>query len=258
MTKRKLALMKVWIISGLVTFSGASQALAEEAMTQVGSPELRLNDSSPIDSTNDSSSAEVVKENLAESQIPLGIEPDVAKVAAEAKKTSPQAEVDIKKEASSGEENTPLFKKSDIKAAATSDSALTKLILTLGVMTAFFAVGWIYLKRWSKRGPSTHDLHKIKVLTQHYLGPKKSLVIIRVAGETMMIGVTENNISMIKSLSLLDEEIPDHVPQDFAGSLDEELRQESSNESEENFALAGLNEVRDRVSRRISNLRNMN
>ena len=52
-------------------------------------------------------------------------------------------------------------------------------------------------------------------MAQHYLGPKKSLAVVRVAGESILVGITDNNINMIKSLALLDEEIPDVTPNDF-------------------------------------------
>ena len=42
------------------------------------------------------------------------------------------------------------------------------------------------------------------------------MAIIRVAGESILIGVTDSHISMIKSLSLIDDEVPSEVPQKFA------------------------------------------
>ncbi len=60
---------------------------------------------------------------------------------------------------------------------------------------------------------------QIKVLSQHYLGPKKSLAIVHVAGESILIGVTDQNISMIKSLSLIDDEVPANLPNTFGQTL---------------------------------------
>ncbi len=83
-----------------------------------------------------------------------------------------------------------------------------KLIIAMFVIGVTGIVAILFLKKFSRpRGinPST----QIKILTQHWLGPKKSLAIIRVAGESVLIGITDTNINMIKSLSLLDEDIPE-------------------------------------------------
>jgi flagellar protein FliO/FliZ len=39
--------------------------------------------------------------------------------------------------------------------------------------------------------------------------------VVQVAGESVLIGITEHNISMLKTLSLLDDEIPDSSPAKF-------------------------------------------
>lgn len=98
----------------------------------------------------------------------------------------------------------------------TEQGAGQKAILSIGVLLALVGVGYYLFKRkvYANKSINSQQM-QIKVLTQHYLGPKKSLVIIRVAGETMVIGVTEQNISMLKTLSLLDDELPTTTPDDF-------------------------------------------
>ena len=94
---------------------------------------------------------------------------------------------------------------------------------------------------------------QIKVLSQHYLGPKKSLVIVRVAGESILVGVTDSNISMIKSLALIDDEVPVETPKNFADALNSEKAPMmklskaasstvgmSQDELEEEFSFSGL------------------
>ena len=118
------------------------------------------------------------------------------------------------------------------------------IAVPLGVAVALFLIA----KFWSKRKTGLKQHHQIKVLTQYALGPKKSLAIIRVAGESILIGVTEQNISMIKSLSLIDDELPDMAPQHFDGELNR------AGHSEEDFSFA---QVTDRVTRSSSQMRSL-
>ena len=106
--------------------------------------------------------------------------------------------------------------------AATKDtkksegSPIFKMIMTLGILAIALGAGAYGAKRMASRKATTKGSStKIKVLTSHHLGPKKNLTIIQVAGETLLIGVTDNNITMLKTLSLLDDEIPESVPQRF-------------------------------------------
>ena len=70
-------------------------------------------------------------------------------------------------------------------------------------------------KWWSKKNTKSLGGTKIQVLSTHYLGPKKSLSIVQVAGESLLLGVTDQNINMIKTLSLIDDEVPATTPNNF-------------------------------------------
>ncbi len=98
----------------------------------------------------------------------------------------------------------------------------TKLMLTLVILTGVFGASYYLLRKYSFKNNSSTSNMQIKILSQHYLGPKKSLAIVRVAGESMLIGITDQNINMIKSLSLLDEELPQVLPQNFDATLTED------------------------------------
>lgn len=100
-----------------------------------------------------------------------------------------------------------------------SDSTTTRLVISLGVVLLVAGGIVMFSRQWAKRRTGLAQHHQIKVLTQYGLGPKKSLAIIRVAGESILIGVTDTNISMIKSLALLDEDLPIEVPKDFSHEL---------------------------------------
>ncbi len=157
-----------------------------------------------------------------------------------------------------------LIDKSEAKKNA--GSSLEKLVLTMLVICVLLGAALFGLKRWAaRRGKNVASPTKIQILTQHHLGPKKSLAIIQVAGEAILIGITDQNISMLKTLALIDDEVPGHVPKNFADELDNEppsslsaaqrQLQDEGFEEEENFALKGLSEVRDMVSTRFGKSR---
>lgn len=175
----------------------------------------------------------------------------------EAKAKSEEASIAIVKD-KRPESEIPVFAdKAEVKKAG--GSSLERLMISLVVVCAILGGALFGLKRWAaRRGKNVPSPTKISVLTQHHLGPKKSLAIIQVAGEAILIGITDQNISMLKTLALIDDEVPGVVPKNFSDELDNEestaaaARQlaEEGYEEEDNFALSGLSEVRDLVSTR--------
>lgn len=118
------------------------------------------------------------------------------------------------------ESEIPVFAKTDnkkVKKGGTVYKAILSVIfvIVLGVGSVLFA------KWWGKNHKQSLGNNQIRVLTQHHLGPRKSLAIVRVAGESILLGVTDQNISMIKTLSLIDDEIPINVPSNFVQTLNE-------------------------------------
>jgi flagellar protein FliO/FliZ len=156
------------------------------------------------------------------------------------------------------EKDIPVLQSAPAKEAKKSGSFLFRVMSSF-VILGLLAFGLYMLrKKWSKtnlKNPHTH----IKVLTQHYLGPKKSLAIISVAGESILIGVTENNINLIKQLSLLDEEIPQNVSNDFGNSINEanqqfdEMGQDAPVE-QDNFSISGIKDI---VKTRLKTMREL-
>lgn len=100
------------------------------------------------------------------------------------------------------------------KKAASDGTGWFRILLTLSMLGVVGTGAYIFIKKKSVPQDRKHQT-QIKVLQQHYLGPKKSLAIVRVAGESILVGITDHNISMIKSLSLLDDEVPEEAPQNF-------------------------------------------
>lgn len=139
---------------------------------------------------------------------------------------------------------------------------LHRISITLAVLAVALGAVCFGLKRWADKSKAGRNRNtRIKVLTQHHLGPKKSLVIIQVAGESLLIGVTDHNISMLRTLSLLDEEIPEQTPADFksamAAGFDGGKFNGEKADPEEDFTMRGLSEIRDVVTSRLKNMRSL-
>lgn len=118
--------------------------------------------------------------------------------------------------------------------------------MTLGfILVAVLLTGGIfYVRRFAANKQSNATLMQIKVVAQHYLGPKKSVAVIRVAGESLLIGITDNQINLIKSLAVLDEDMtqtaaPSGFPKLNTIEADDEAEQMNT-AAEEEFSFADL------------------
>lgn len=158
------------------------------------------------------------------------------------------------------EDQIPLTIEADKKAVA-AESGATRAMMSGLIVVALLAVSYYYVRRYKTSNSINKSNMKIKVLTQHYLGPKKSLAIINVAGESMLVGITDHNISMLKSLSLIDDEVPAEMPRTFVetmantadgGAGAQAQMTEMINELDEEFSFAG---VTDTVSKKIKSMR---
>ncbi|MFV3408278.1 FliO/MopB family protein [Bdellovibrio bacteriovorus] len=157
------------------------------------------------------------------------------------------------------------------KKAASEGGGVFRILFTLSMLGVVGTGAYFFLRKYKIPKAMKHQT-QIKVLQQHYLGPKKSLAIVRVAGESILIGVTDHNISMIKSLSLLDDEVPEEAPQsfgkvlgqsaaadvDFTDTADTEetpaprKRSAKDLDLDEEFAISGIKDI---VSKRLKGMR---
>lgn len=164
-------------------------------------------------------------------------------------KATPESEIPLKLE------------KAAVSQGNTSPTG--KLFLTLFVLVGMGGAGVFLARKYAFSNKIHKSNTQIKVLSQHHLGAKKSLAIIRVAGESILIGVTDQNISMIKSLSLIDDEVPAELPsQSFAATMaagggDQVVQSreitELASEVEDDFSFAG---IKSNVSQKLKSMRN--
>jgi flagellar biosynthetic protein FliO len=108
------------------------------------------------------------------------------------------------------EESTPIFK-TPITAGGKSQGLWQRLLISIGVLIAAATGLVLFAKWWAKTHKKNPMAGKIEVVSQFHLGPKKSLVIVRVAGDFILLGITDHNISMIKTLSLIDDEFEEQL-----------------------------------------------
>lgn len=171
----------------------------------------------------------------------------------------------IIKEAPKAENEIPV--KLDAKVSEkTAGSSLTQMLLTCAVIAGFVGIAYLLLNKYRHKNAATSQF-QMKILAQHHLGPKKSLAVIRVAGESILIGITDHHVSMIKSLALIDDEIPEVTGADFssyvknaAPDTEPVFPKESSKSrferpnSDEEFTIS---KIRDVVSRQVRNLKSL-
>ncbi len=132
---------------------------------------------------------------------------------------------------------------------AKTENPFARIMISLGIIAVVGIGLMVAAKKWGWKKNQESAKTQIKILTQHHLGPKKSLAIIRVAGESILIGVTDHNINLIKPLALLDEEIAEmNGNQNFDTAMGEFA------EPEDEFSFGN---VQDRVSLRMKELRKM-
>ena len=98
------------------------------------------------------------------------------------------------------------FKDDDFKPQVEEESSVwmfIKMILVLGI----FAGGFYYFYRFvtKKAGISMFGGEAIKVLSVVHLGQNKFLQLIDVAGKVMVIGVSDNSISLLSEISDKDQ-----------------------------------------------------
>ena len=155
---------------------------------------------------------------------------------------------------SAPENEIPLKIENSVKIADAGANT-SKMLMTFSVVGLIMGVAYYFIRKNGISNKASKSNMQIKVLSQHFLGPKKSLAIVRVAGESILIGVTDQNISMIKALSLLDDELPQVLPKSFEESLTEKSEMLTEAEMvEDEFSFAGLKTT---VSQKLKSMRSL-
>lgn len=155
------------------------------------------------------------------------------------------------------EDQIPLTPVADeLKAAA--PSADHRLLLGLLLFLGFATLAALAVRKFKFKNVKTQQF-QMKILSQFHLSPKKSLAVIQVAGESILVGVTDHHISLIKSLSLLDEDLEQGASsKDFKhtlGDLGDIGKQGTGPGGFESSDIYSIQKIQDAVSLKIKNLR---
>jgi flagellar biogenesis protein FliO len=111
--------------------------------------------------------------------------------------------------------------------------------------------GWMgHLKKIAVQGFSK-DGKMIQTVATHYLGPKKSLVVVKISGKTLVLGVTPESINLVAQINEgADKEDTD----DFSDILDS--KDSSQDDGNENLGpVAPVVGVRSRIKNRLEGLK---
>lgn len=244
------------LIAALPAFAGnkKSQSASEDSITQA-----RLAAAAAEEGGN-SAVADEATQSLTVNENATGEGAAEASAKGEDTKILTQAEMNTMKES-----EIPLVG-ANKQTKKSESSPWFRLLSTIGIVGVLFGAATFGIKRYARKSnnPKTQGT-KIRVVTNHHIGPKKSLMIVNVAGESLLLGVTDQNISILKNLSLLDEELPSDVPNSFAGAINESFVESKNSgatssaktieEQEDDFAVQGLAQIKDKVSSRLKNMR---
>jgi flagellar protein FliO/FliZ len=166
----------------------------------------------------------------------------------------------MKSEAEPSEENI-LLKEARTPAEASGEmSPFQKMMFAIIALLAVAGGLMIMVQKMGRKKGYSSIAQNIKILTQKSLGPKKSLMLVRVAGETILLGVTDQNINHIKTLSLMEDEIPQFTEPQFSSQLQEKIEQtqaeptrlQAQPEEVDGYAISSLSDVKDTISTRFS------
>lgn len=162
---------------------------------------------------------------------------------------SPKAAVVEEKEAVKSEENTTLFSTSNPESNKPAISSVSPARIggSFAIVIALMFAAWFAARKVMGHRKIKTRKNMVELLSQFYLGPKRSVAVLRVAGETVLIGVTDQQITLLKSLSLLDEDVPAQTKlKSFGNILAKEV--DSGADDREEFSMKGVKEI---VSERL-------
>lgn len=109
------------------------------------------------------------------------------------------------------------------KEAKSQNGLMFRLFGSLALI-ALIAGGTIFASRRFKNQKTTGGSKtRIETLHQVHFGPRKSLALVRIAGEVMLIGLTDQNITMLKQVMLIDDELENAMGGDFNKYLQDDF-----------------------------------
>ncbi len=104
-----------------------------------------------------------------------------------------------------------------------SSNVLWRLAGSLAFLSVVAGALYYATRRWAKPKDAQAKGARIEMLHQYHMGPRRSIALIRVAGETILVGVTDQNVNMLKPVTLIDDELEGLMKKDFNNFLEDEF-----------------------------------
>jgi flagellar protein FliO/FliZ len=112
----------------------------------------------------------------------------------------------------------------EVKKTEKSENNLVwRMIASLGIVLVVAGCAAYAGKKYRRLKDKGGQRARIEIMHQLHLGPKKSVGLIRVAGEAILIGITDHNINMLKSVALIDDELENIAGKNFNNFLEEDF-----------------------------------
>ena len=105
-------------------------------------------------------------------------------------------------------------------------SSFLRMVIVLGILISLLLIALFMVKKYFGKNIGIADKNQgIRIITSAYLGPKKSIALVDVSGERIVVGITPNHISMLTRLSK-DNEFKDILKEQISSDEKVELRDE--------------------------------
>lgn len=112
------------------------------------------------------------------------------------------------------------------KTAKAEGSLIWRLVASIGLI-GVVAVSLVFgIKKMGHKKNIGGAKSRIETLHQVHFGPRKSLALVRIAGEVLLLGMTDQSITMLKSVVLIDEELENTMNTDFNKFLNDDFAME--------------------------------
>lgn len=119
------------------------------------------------------------------------------------------------------ESEIPLVMKA--KSENTESHLVWRLVASMAFLALIGGVMIFATRRWTRKKDKGGSKARIEMLHQFHIGPRRSLALVRVSGEAILVGVTDQNINMLKTVTLIDDEMEEAFKSGFNNFLEDEF-----------------------------------
>lgn len=104
-----------------------------------------------------------------------------------------------------------------------------RVTLSLGAVLGLMVVAVWAAKRWMPQAARAGARQSIEILTQRVIGPRRSLILVRVRGRTLLLGATPQSIQMLTEFEPESGDWSEPNSMNTNQSFEDELRRGTTN-----------------------------